>query len=674
MGWVSLPWSPRPPSSPDQLADELDEEFSFHLDQLESELVSSGMSPEAARVAALEQFGDPDVYKRACLSIILGDAIMKRVLLISTVVLTLAVVMLVLLLYTQSVARQEALQAEMTAREAALAERQAALDFVQRMIAAQDPAAGADVTMDAVLEAAAQQLEASDWSANPEVEQRLRQAIEDARRAMEETPPAPVAIPADEPNDPPVPAADEGDAGDDPDAFVIEGGDWLTPDDIAADLDELAQLLHARHSYAVVHDVDIDGGLDAIADALPDGASEAAFTLLVERFMATLHDAHASVDGTPVDAPPARYLPFVIEPAGDRYVALRSGRNEFLDPAAPYVTEIDGEPIETWVETASAQVNQTTPQWTRLLALRSMRDWARMRALREQAWTPRVSVTLTSEDGLHDVTRLTSLDDAKPRFARPGRPDSGLIDNDRVGYLRLERMDDVAVSAIETQMPWFVRASGLIIDVRGNTGGTRDPLVAIYPKLTPVDAPPLVANLAVVRAAVPSADQKAEARRLMKIADPRWSREARQAIDAFMDTFNPQPPAPVEKDDWRIMVLERGFDRTPGFDRPVVILTDHLSFSATDIFVAALAQLPHVTVMGAPTAGGSGMSESFRLPSGLQVRFSQMASYQPNGRLYDGVGVTPDVIIEPTARDVAGATDSALDAAIAYIAREREAS
>src|SRR6185503_2527796 len=45
---------------------EVDDELRFHLERRVQENVARGMSPEAARSAALERFGDVDVVRREC--------------------------------------------------------------------------------------------------------------------------------------------------------------------------------------------------------------------------------------------------------------------------------------------------------------------------------------------------------------------------------------------------------------------------------------------------------------------------------------------------------------------------------------------------------------------------------------------------------------------------------
>ncbi|MCP4614694.1 MAG: hypothetical protein GY845_38935 [Planctomycetes bacterium] len=65
-----------------------------------------------------------------------------------------------------------------------------------------------------------------------------------------------------------------------------------------------------------------------------------------------------------------------------------------------------------------------------------------------------------------------------------------------------------------------------------------------------------------------------------------------------------------------------------------------------------------------PSGGGSGCSRDYRLRnSHIRVHLSSMVSFQPNGKLYDGNGIQPDVIIEPIPIDFIGKTDSLLDAA-----------
>ena len=71
-----------------------------------------------------------------------------------------------------------------------------------------------------------------------------------------------------------------------------------------------------------------------------------------------------------------------------------------------------------------------------------------------------------------------------------------------------------------------------------------------------------------------------------------------------------------------------------------------------------------MTLMGTPSAGATGRSEAVRLAnSGVAVRVSTTATFRPDGKLYDGRGVEPDVEKWPEPNDFIGRTDSVLEAA-----------
>ena len=89
------------------------------------------------------------------------------------------------------------------------------------------------------------------------------------------------------------------------------------------------------------------------------------------------------------------------------------------------------------------------------------------------------------------------------------------------------------------------------------------------------------------------------------------------------------------------------------------------NFSASDIFLGAFKGWRNVTLVGTPSGGGSGRYQSYRLEnSKLEIRLSSMASFRPDGRLYDGNGIQPDIYVEPIPTDFIGKTDFMLEKAI----------
>ena len=83
------------------------------------------------------------------------------------------------------------------------------------------------------------------------------------------------------------------------------------------------------------------------------------------------------------------------------------------------------------------------------------------------------------------------------------------------------------------------------------------------------------------------------------------------------------------------------------FLKPVALLTNRRTFSAAEWFVLGMRSLPNVTVFGARTGGGLS-SRLFRtLPNGWSFSISIQQSSSLDGVFYEGVGIEPDVLINP---------------------------
>jgi C-terminal processing protease CtpA/Prc len=236
-----------------------------------------------------------------------------------------------------------------------------------------------------------------------------------------------------------------------------------------------------------------------------------------------------------------------------------------------------------------------------------------------------------------------------------------------VGYLRLPVMDDDLVPHLHESMARFRETPGLIVDVRGNGGGSRDLLIALAGYLAGPDEGPWVASAARYILSERFDTDHLEARFMYRAGSPAWTPEQRRAIEEFAHTFAPEwEPEGRSFSDWHYIVLGRtGHPNEYFYDKPVVVLCDAGCFSATDVFLGALSGRPRITLMGTPSGGGSARVQDFTLPhSRIGIRCASMVSYRPDGRLYDGRGVEVDIEVHPAPTDlIAGGTDSVLDAA-----------
>lgn len=77
--------------------------------------------------------------------------------------------------------------------------------------------------------------------------------------------------------------------------------------------------------------------------------------------------------------------------------------------------------------------------------------------------------------------------------------------------------------------------------------------------------------------------------------------------------FSPLEPLYVDSTDMTVKWL-----------RPVIVLCNRRSYSATNMFVNAMRYAPNATIVGGRTGGGGGMPLSYELPNGWMVRFSSV--------------------------------------------------
>jgi hypothetical protein len=79
------------------------------------------------------------------------------------------------------------------------------------------------------------------------------------------------------------------------------------------------------------------------------------------------------------------------------------------------------------------------------------------------------------------------------------------------------------------------------------------------------------------------------------------------------------------------------------WDKPVVVLTNRMSYSATNIFACRMHYAPHATLLGDKSGGGGGLPMSSELPIGWSVRFSACPIYDAEKNHVEW-GITPDIM------------------------------
>lgn len=100
------------------------------------------------------------------------------------------------------------------------------------------------------------------------------------------------------------------------------------------------------------------------------------------------------------------------------------------------------------------------------------------------------------------------------------------------------------------------------------------------------------------------------------------------------------------------------------WDKPVAVLTNRLSFSATNAFVCQMKAAPRATIVGDRTGGGGGLPLSNELPNGWLVRFSAVPMYDAAMQHIEW-GLDPDVKVGMRSTDASAGYDTIIERAIA---------
>lgn len=102
------------------------------------------------------------------------------------------------------------------------------------------------------------------------------------------------------------------------------------------------------------------------------------------------------------------------------------------------------------------------------------------------------------------------------------------------------------------------------------------------------------------------------------------------------------------------------------WQRPVAILTNRMSYSATNSFVSRMKLAPNAIIVGDNTGGGGGLPFSSELPNGWMVRFSTSPMFDASMQ-HTEWGIVPDVKVDLKAADVENGYDTIIEKAITLI-------
>jgi hypothetical protein len=171
-----------------------------------------------------------------------------------------------------------------------------------------------------------------------------------------------------------------------------------------------------------------------------------------------------------------------------------------------------------------------------------------------------------------------------------------------IGYVRIVEVSPTTFDEFHRKLVDLGPISGLVIDLRGNRGGS-------------------------MRVAAQIADLFLESGTIWRVVD----RAARQGE--------------AEPNGERLAALPSAAD----VPVPVAILVDRATAAAAEVIAGALAPAESVTLMGEQTAGKGLLQRAMPLPGGRLLNLTVAEFRLSNDRIVDGVGLVPELAL-PAAR------------------------
>lgn len=399
---------------------------------------------------------------------------------------------------------------------------------------------------------------------------------------------------------------------------------------IASKIYSLANMYFAH--WSGVPDLDFEASYKRYLDQALRAKDRFEFDLSTIEFVESLHNAHTHFSDDWLTKNYGQPLGFRARRIEGQWVITATTRSDMK--AGEVITAVDRVPIDEFLKAR--------------LKYRFARKGLEGQILfaAPYVFPMRFTVTLNGKrDVVVDRTAALSLP--------PAETAGKWIEENKVAYISIPSFGDAKFeNAALDFVHKFKAAEAIIIDVRGNGGGT-----------TPQRLIEAVMNRPYHNSRISTPLQVGafqSYRDLPKNFDiSRMSDYARGGMDAFSDYENGQ------------FLWGGGFikPKPDSFQGQLLILVDERCASACEDFILPFADNHRATLIGRTTWGSTGMPYIYNFKNGMMVFIGTQRVYMPNGEEFEGVGVKPNVEVADTIADVIRGKDTVLEKAMELVTK-----
>ncbi len=468
----------------------------------------------------------------------------------------------------------------------------------------------------------------------------------------------------------------------------------LTKQQVQQDIEFLKRTLNEKSSYAYLNGYDFNKDFDDYLSTIDDSTRLEDFGLFITEILAKIGDRHSSLNtirGFSLNE--TRFLPFIYAPINNKVAVLTSNENkefELLSTNFPYLKEIDGIYINDFILNTRPEDIKAPSDTYFTMAVRDIRDIQKNYKLLNKSLPEEITLILSDSTFKKDTTLVVPVIDKSKRsrpwdekfeveyirikdedYNNPEVFEKLFSIDENIAYIKIPEMTSIdETPLLFDKLNSFMKSvrhnsKALIIDVRSNSGGTRDLMYEFANYLIHPDSV-YVINATKQRGSDPLPKESIEnlnSRFLFPFSELD-SRE-QKSVSTFMETFKPI----YELDDQKYSEYYFGLfngqkleSQSFYYNKPIYILANEKTFSAASVFVSAFKGIPNIQIVGVTTDGSSGNSEWFDLPqSELFGKISTMVSFQKDGKILDGYGTEPDIEIQRNMNQVLWKSDYQLE-------------
>jgi len=443
------------------------------------------------------------------------------------------------------------------------------------------------------------------------------------------------------------------------------------------DINQLQILLQNKYSYVFLKDVNVNEEIQLLKEGLEGQVTTYDLALRIGKLLNKFGDGHSRIHN--VNFKENGVLPFSVSSFNHKVICTKDGK--LLSDDYPFLHSINGIEVSKLLETSEEYLTpDASPQFKEKVKVSRLSRIGEILKLNGST-DNKLNVELESDDGkttsfMQDMDEYTSRKDLSPiqkakMFKERNNYEPFEVKHfDNIGYLRIKSMEALrGDDSNELPINELENSEGLILDVRDNGGGLRDILIELSPHLINKKQGFVVGNVARLRTDDTSKNHDLSDRYLYQIGDEHFDEDVKLKLKSWSSNFSQSVSLSDSLYSPYYYLYIEGHQNPKFIHTPTVVLMNEGCYSATDIFLSAFKEIDGVTLIGTASGGGSGRSRRYQLNNSLiEIRLSSIVSFQPNGELYDGIGVHPDIVVKQLGiSDILKETDNQLEFALKFL-------